>query len=109
MNTFYELDMNNLNNNHLNILDLPDDMTSIISINSHKTFPIDTQVLSRICSNILPRIHSQVHKLTVEERSMKQILLAGKYAKFYSLSPKFSRKNTQYSTGIVTIEKKRHT
>jgi hypothetical protein len=84
--------MNNLNNNHLNILDLPDeilfiifhkldmidvlssvvdvnrrfrrlvfdslyirdlDMTSIMSINSHKISSKDTQVISRICSNIL--------------------------------------------------------
>ncbi|CAF3077094.1 unnamed protein product, partial [Rotaria sp. Silwood2] len=47
---------------------------------------MDTQVISRICSNILPQIHSQVHKLTVEEYSMKQILLAANYPQLYSLS-----------------------
>jgi hypothetical protein len=30
MNTLYELDMNNLNKNYLNILDLPDEILSII-------------------------------------------------------------------------------
>jgi hypothetical protein len=30
MNTFYELDMNNLNNNYLNIVDLPDEILFII-------------------------------------------------------------------------------
>ncbi|CAF4244667.1 unnamed protein product, partial [Rotaria sordida] len=62
------------------------DMTSTISINSLKTSSIDTQVISRICSNILPQIHSQVHKLTVEEDSMKQILHAANYPQLYSLS-----------------------
>jgi hypothetical protein len=141
MNTFYELDMNNLNNNHLNILDLPDeilfiifqklnmigvlsslvnvnrrfrrlvldslyirdlDTTSIMTINSHKTSSIDTQVLSRICSNILPRIHDQVHKLTVEQHSMKQILLAANYPQLYSLSLLNFREETlyRYLTGI---------
>ncbi|CAF1220065.1 unnamed protein product [Rotaria sordida] len=62
------------------------DMTSTIGINSLKTSSIDTQVISRICSNILPQIHSQVHKLTVEEDSMKQILHAANYPQLYSLS-----------------------
>ncbi|CAF4135515.1 unnamed protein product [Rotaria sordida] len=60
-------------------------ITSIMNINSHKT-SINTQVLSRICSNILPQIHSQVHKLTVEQDSMKQILHAANYPQLYSLS-----------------------
>jgi hypothetical protein len=127
MNTFYELDMNNLNNNHPYILDLSDEilfiifeklnmvdvlssvvdvnrrfgrlaldslyirdlnMTSTMTINSlyDQASSIDTQVLSRICKNILPRIHSHVHKLTIEEYSIKQILLAANYPQLYSLS-----------------------
>ena len=144
MNTLYELDMNNLNNNHLNILDLPDeilfiifkklnmvdvlyslvdvnrrfdrlaldslyirdlDMTTIMNINSlyDQTSSIDTQVLSRICEKILPRIHHQVHKLTVEEYSMKQILLAANYPQLYSLSLINFQEEIlyQYLTGIV--------
>ncbi|CAF1406868.1 unnamed protein product, partial [Rotaria sp. Silwood1] len=47
---------------------------------------MDTQVISTICSNILPQIHLQVHKLTVEEHSMKQMLYAANYPQLYSLS-----------------------
>ncbi|CAF1087004.1 unnamed protein product [Rotaria sordida] len=119
--------MNNLNNDNLNILDLPDeilfiifkklntidvfhslvgvnqqfdrlaldplnvydlDMTDIMTINSlyDKIPSIDTETLSKICSKILPRIHRQVHKLTVEQYSMKDILRAANYSELYSLS-----------------------
>ncbi|CAF1303397.1 unnamed protein product [Rotaria sordida] len=119
--------MNNLNNDNLNILDLPDeilfiifkklntidvfhslvgvnqpfdrlaldplnfhdlDMTDIMTINLlyDKTPSIDTETLSKICSKILPRIHHQVHKLTVEQYSMKDILCAANYSELYSLS-----------------------
>ncbi|CAF3882169.1 unnamed protein product [Rotaria sordida] len=119
--------MNNLNNDNLNILDLPDeilfiifkklntidvfhslvgvnqqfdrlaldplnvhdlDMTDIMTINSlyDKIPSIDTETLSKICSKILPRIHHQVHKLTVEQYSMKDILRAANYSELYSLS-----------------------
>ncbi len=144
MKTFYELDMNSLNNNHPNILDLSDEilfiifeklnmvdvlssvvdvnrrfgrlaldslyirdlnMTSITTINSlyDQTSSIDTQVLSRICKNILPRIHSHVHKLTIEEYSMKQILLAANYPRLYSLSLRNFEEEIiyQYLTGIL--------
>jgi hypothetical protein len=114
-------------NNHLNILDIPDEllflifrrlntvdvlysvvdvnrrfnrlvfdslyvcdlnMTTITNINSlyDQSSVIDPQVLSRICSRILPRIHDQVRKLTVEQYSMKEILLAGNYPRLCSLS-----------------------
>jgi hypothetical protein len=135
--------MNNLNNNHLNILDLPDeilfiifqklnmvdvlyslvdvnqrferltldslyirdlDMTNIMAFNSlyDETSSIDTQVLSRICEKILSRIHHQVHKLTVEEYSMQQILLAANYPQLYSLSLINFQEEIlyQYLTGI---------
>ncbi|CAF1037544.1 unnamed protein product [Adineta steineri] len=63
-------------------------MTTITNINSFydQNFSIDSNVLSRICKNILPQIHSQVHKLTVEQDSMKEILHAGTYPQLYSLS-----------------------
>ena len=101
MLALYELKMNYFNNNHVKILDLPDEilliifqkleMTDVLSsfanVNSRlfrlaidpfhvhdlnmtikslngQISSIDTQALSRICQNILPRIHHQVHKLT---------------------------------------------
>ena len=131
-------------NNHLNILDLPDeilfiifnklnmvdvlyslvdvnqrfdrlvldslyirdlDMTTIMNINSlyDQTSSIDTQVLSRICEKILPRIHHQVNKLTVEQYSMKQILLTANYPQLYSLSLINFQEEIlyQYLTGIL--------
>lgn len=141
MTTFYELNMNNFNKNHLHLLDLPDeilliifqklnkidvlssfvnvnqrfrrlvldslyirdlDMTSNTMLNSHKTSSIVTQILSRICSNTIPKIHDQVHKLIVEEYSMKQILRAANYPQLYSLSLLNFQEKTlhQYLTGI---------
>jgi len=143
MKILYELDMNNLNNNRLNILDLPDEilcliieklnmvdvfyslvnvnqrfnrlvfdslyihdlnMRTIMNINSlyDQTSLIDPKVLSRICKKILPRIHSHVHKLTVEEYSMKQIL-ASNYPQLYSLSLINFQAETlyEYLTGVV--------
>jgi hypothetical protein len=46
---------------------------------------VDTQFLSRICEKILPRIHHQIQKLTVEQDSMQQILHAANYPQLYSL------------------------
>jgi hypothetical protein len=64
---------------------------------------VDIQVLSRISSKILCQIHHQVHKLTVEEYSMKEILRAGNYPQLYSLSLiNFEEKILyQYLKGIV--------
>ncbi|CAF0954778.1 unnamed protein product [Rotaria sordida] len=50
------------------------------------TFSVDDQVLSRICENILPQIHSQVNKLTIEQHSIERILLNASYPKLYSIS-----------------------
>lgn len=127
MNTLCELDMNSLNNNHINILDLPNEilfiifqklnmvdvldscvdvnrrfnrlildsfyirdvnMTTIMDTTSlyDQTSSIDPKILSRICEKILPRIHDHIYKLTIEEYSAKQILLASNYPKLYSLS-----------------------
>jgi hypothetical protein len=80
------------------------DMTDMMIINSlcNKTSSIDTQILSRICKKILPRIHHQIHELIVEQYSMKQIL-AVNYPQLYSLSLINFEEGIlyQYLTGIV--------
>ncbi|CAF3342186.1 unnamed protein product [Rotaria sp. Silwood1] len=64
------------------------DMTIITTMNSlyDQTSSTDAQVLSKICEKILPRIHHQVQKLTVEQYSMKHVLDAANYPELYSLS-----------------------
>lgn len=56
-------------------------MTNIINLNSfyNETYSIDTEVISRICNQILSRIDDKIHKLTIEQHSMKQILLSSTY------------------------------
>ncbi|CAF4536716.1 unnamed protein product [Rotaria sp. Silwood2] len=63
-------------------------MTDAMTINSfyELTCSMDSQVTSKISQKILPRIHHQVYELTVEECSMKPILLAANYLQLYSLS-----------------------
>ena len=63
-------------------------ITNILSIKSlyDETSSVDTKVLSKICEQILPRVHHQIHQLTVEEESMKSILSAATYPQLYSLS-----------------------
>ncbi|CAF1176067.1 unnamed protein product [Rotaria magnacalcarata] len=72
--------------------------------------------LPRICSNILPLIHDQVHKLSAEEHSIEEILRSASYPQLYSLSLVNIHEETlnQYSTGkgfnvIFTIEKNQQT
>jgi hypothetical protein len=127
MNTLYEIDRNNSNNDHHNILDLPDeilfiifkklntidvfysfgdvnrqfnrlaldslyirhlDMTTLRNIKSEydQISSIDAHILSKICVKLVPRIHHQVHKLTVQQDSIQQILHATNYPQLYSLS-----------------------
>ena len=64
------------------------DLTGLMSITSrwNQLFPTDHQVLSRMCEKILPRIHDQVHQLTVEPYAMKDILAAVTYPQLHSLS-----------------------
>ncbi len=82
-------------------------MTSIMPIDSlsDQISSKDTQVISRICQKILPHIHYHVHKLTVEQDSMKQILLATNYPQLYSLSLINLQKDIlyQYLTGMTFI------
>jgi len=83
------------------------DMTTVMNINSahDQSSSIDTQVLSEICSKVLPRIDHQVHKLTVEQDSMKRILLAANYGQLYSLSLINFQEEIlyQYLTGILFL------
>ncbi|CAF3336829.1 unnamed protein product [Rotaria socialis] len=64
------------------------DMTDTMTINSlyDQTSSIDTKILSKICEKVLPRIHHQVYKLTIEQYSMQHIILAANYPQLYSLS-----------------------
>jgi hypothetical protein len=82
-------------------------MTTVMNINSahDQSSSIDTQVLSEICSKVLPRIDHQVHKLTVEQDSMKRILLAANYGQLYSLSLINFQEEIlhQYLTGILFL------
>ena len=81
------------------------DMTDTMAINSmnDQTCSINTEDLSRICQQVLPRIHHEVHRLTLEEYSMKEILLPGNYPQLYSLSLLNFTEETlhQTLTGIV--------
>jgi hypothetical protein len=144
MKTLYELDMNISNNNHLNILDLPDevlfiilnklkmvdvfyslvdinrrfhrlvldslyirhlDLSTIMNINSvyDQSSSINTRVLAKICEKVLTRIGHQVHKLTIEQESMKRILRAANYSQLYSLSLLNFEEEilSQYLTGMI--------
>ncbi len=118
--------MNISNNDHRNLLDLPNEILfiifnklhmvdvlySLVNINErfdqlvldplhirhldmtmmtvksvfNYNFSIDNQVLDRICIDIIPRIRHQVKKLTVEQHSMKRVLLTANYPELYSLS-----------------------
>ncbi|UJR13276.1 hypothetical protein I4U23_000296 [Adineta vaga] len=104
--------MDRLNIYDFNILDLPDETLFIISmkLNTIDVFrslvyvnqrlnqlaldpiyvrDLDMTILSKICLKIIPHIHDQVHKLSVEQYSIKQILRACIYlldGRFDSLS-----------------------
>ncbi|CAF4561968.1 unnamed protein product [Rotaria sp. Silwood2] len=63
------------------------DMTSMTMKSYHdRIYSIDNQVLSRICKNILPRIHHQINELIVEQHSMELVLHTIHYPQLYSLS-----------------------
>jgi hypothetical protein len=52
----------------------------------NRIYSIDDQILSKICKNILPRIHHQINALIVEQNSMERILQTINYPQLYSLS-----------------------
>ncbi|CAF5110676.1 unnamed protein product, partial [Rotaria sp. Silwood1] len=72
-----------LNSLHIRNLD-----TTSMVIKSYydRTFSIDNNVLPKICEKILPRIHHQLNKLTIEQNSMERILLTVNYPQLYLLS-----------------------
>ncbi|CAF1433951.1 unnamed protein product [Adineta steineri] len=80
-------------------------MTDTVTINSFCEQPcsIGVQVILKISEKILPRIHDQVHKLTIDEFTIKSILVATKYPQLYSLSLiNFEEEILyQYLTGIA--------
>jgi hypothetical protein len=132
--------MDILNNNDINILDLPDEMLRIIfnklntvdmlyslvdvsqrfdrlaldSLYIHHldlvikqddihNSSVDTHILDRICSKILPRINDKVTKFTLEPLSVERVLGTVHYPRLHSLSfvnfqPKIL---SQYLSGIV--------
>jgi len=47
---------------------------------------VDTQILDRICSKILPRFNGKVQKLTVDQFSMERVLGTIDYPQLHSLS-----------------------
>ncbi|CAF4007564.1 unnamed protein product [Rotaria sordida] len=77
---FYQLAVDPLYIRHLDMAVMT--MKSLFEYTSS----VDDQVLSKICENILPFIHSQVYKLTLEQHSIERILLNGSYPKLYSIS-----------------------
>ena len=92
----------------LGSLDIHDlDMTKGITVDSmHKqTLQVDSQVLSRICEQILPRICHRVQKLTIKKHSMQRILFATNYPQLYSLSLVNFQEDTlhQHLTGMMAI------
>ena len=64
------------------------DLTGVSTIRSRciDLCPTADEVLSRLVANTLPRLHEQVHQMTVESDSIKQIIAAGTYPQLYSLS-----------------------
>ncbi|CAF4484141.1 unnamed protein product [Rotaria sp. Silwood2] len=113
--------MDTSNYNHLNILDLPNEILAIIfnklnmvdvfyslvdvndrfnrlifyplfirhldmiiDSSSHHVILMDKQI-SKICDNVLPRIHHQITQITVEPHSIRRILTFN-YSHLYSLS-----------------------
>lgn len=64
------------------------DLTGLfpIKFQCHNSFATAEQAVSRICEKILRRIHDQVHQMTLECYSMKDILVISNYPRLYSLS-----------------------
>ena len=64
------------------------DLTDVSTIKSRCTdrCPTAGAVLSRLVTNTLPRLHSQVHQLTVESDSIKEIIAAATYPQLSSMS-----------------------
>ncbi|CAF3983950.1 unnamed protein product [Rotaria sp. Silwood1] len=74
---FDRLALNSLVIHHLNFVTKHDDI-------HHSSVEID--ILSRICSKILPRINEKIIKLTLESHSMERVINAVDYPQLRSLS-----------------------
>ncbi|CAF0827637.1 unnamed protein product [Adineta steineri] len=62
-------------------------MTTTMDIDTcYKQIPSIDITLTRICRNILPKIHDKVQKLTVDQSSMIPVLHAANYPQLYSLT-----------------------
>ncbi|CAF4147158.1 unnamed protein product [Adineta steineri] len=62
-------------------------MTTTMDIDTcYKQIPPIDITLTRICRNILPKIHDKVQKLTVDQSSMIPVLHAANYPQLYSLT-----------------------
>ena len=70
-------------NPRLNRLALDYSCTRHLDLSGSST--VKTQTLMQICEKILPNIHGQIHQLTVEQDSMRQILSAADYLQLSSL------------------------
>jgi hypothetical protein len=68
----------------------------------HGCSSVDHQVLDKICSNILPRIHHKITKLTVEPLPMERVLGTTHYPQLHALSLVNFRAETllQHLTGL---------
>ena len=64
------------------------DLTGVSTIKSRCSdlCPTAEEVLSRLVAKTLPRLHSQVHQMTVESDSIKESIAAGTYPQLYSIS-----------------------
>jgi hypothetical protein len=63
------------------------DMTSMTMKSCFdRNYSIDDQVLSKVCKNVLPRIHHQVNELIVNQNSMERVPQTINYPQLYSLS-----------------------
>ena len=81
------------------------DLSGLSAIKSRCTdlCPTAEEALSRLFAKTLPRLHDQVHQMTVESDSMKEIIAAGTYPQLYSLSLRHFKEDflDHCLTGIV--------
>ena len=82
------------------------DLTGVSTIESRCTdlCPTADEVLSRLVTQTLPRLHSQVHHMTVESDSIKEIIAAATYPQLYSMSLRHFKEEflRHCLTGIVS-------
>jgi hypothetical protein len=77
-----------------------------MTMNSYydRTFSVHEKICSRICKNILPKIHNEVKQLATEQHSIERILTFN-YSQLYSLSLVNFKEEIlfQYLMGIFLI------